>query len=78
MASEDGYSGLRDSLRSALADIPNQYEGIATYLEGYRTQSGQIASEFELKSRTEMVFSTINASLADTSALSLSSLPVRV
>jgi len=74
VASEDGYSGLHDNLHSALADIPNRYEGVAAYLEGYRTESDRIVPLFELKSRSEWAFSVINASLMDTSALSLNSL----
>ena len=78
VASEDGYRGLRDNLHTALVDIPNRYEGVAAYLEGYRTESDRIVPLFELKSRSEWVFSAVNASLMDTSALSLNSLEVSV
>ena len=76
VASEAGYSGLRGNLHTALNDIPSRYDGVATLLDRYRMEANQIASEFELKSRAEMVFSAINASFTETSALALDSLQV--
>ena len=76
MASEAGYNGLRGNLHTALNDIASRYDGVATLLGRYRMEASQIASEFELKSRAEMVFSAINASLTETSALALDSLQV--
>ena len=76
MASEAGYNGLRGNLHTALNDIPSRYDGVATLLGRYRMEANQIASEFELKSQAEVVFSAINASLTVTSALALDSLQV--
>ena len=59
VASEAGYSGLRGNLHTALNDIPSRYDGVATLLDRYKMEANQIASEFELKSRAQMVFSAI-------------------